>query len=33
VVPRGNAPKGGINGMEIVAVERLTEALEAFRDG
>jgi DNA repair protein RadA/Sms len=30
IVPRGNAPKSGIKGMEIVTVERLTEALEAL---
>ena len=30
IVPRGNAPKGGVKGMEVVAVERLTEALEAL---
>jgi len=27
IVPRGNAPKGGIEGMEITAVERLTDVL------
>jgi len=30
IVPRGNAPKGGIKGMEIIAVTRLTEALDAL---
>jgi DNA repair protein RadA/Sms len=30
IVPRGNAPKEGIGGMEIVTVERLAEALEAL---
>jgi DNA repair protein RadA/Sms len=30
IVPRGNAPKSGIKGMEIVTVGRLTEALEAL---
>ena len=29
IVPRGNAPKGGVEGMEVVAVGRLSEALEA----
>jgi DNA repair protein RadA/Sms len=32
IVPRGNVPKGGIPGMEIIAVERLVEALEALHD-
>jgi DNA repair protein RadA/Sms len=29
IVPRGNAPKQMIEGMEVVAVGRLAEALEA----
>lgn len=29
IVPRANAPKKGFKGMEIIAVERLREALEA----
>jgi DNA repair protein RadA/Sms len=29
IVPRGNAPKGAVDGMEVVAVGRLSEALEA----
>jgi DNA repair protein RadA/Sms len=30
IVPRGNAPKGGqYKGLEVIAVERLAEALEA----
>ncbi len=30
IVPKANAPKGGtVKGMEVIAVERLTEALEA----
>jgi DNA repair protein RadA/Sms len=31
IVPRGNAPKGGIDGMEIVAVERVEEAIARLR--
>ena len=27
IVPRGNAPKGDIEGMEVVAVSKLAEAL------
>ncbi len=30
IVPRANKPKGGIVGMEIIAVEKLSEALEAI---
>jgi DNA repair protein RadA/Sms len=30
IVPRGNAPKGGVEGMEVVSVTRLTEALDAL---
>ena len=30
IVPRGNAPKGGIKGMQIIAVSKLGEALEAL---
>jgi DNA repair protein RadA/Sms len=29
IVPKGNAPKGAVDGMEVVAVGRLSEALEA----
>ena len=32
IVPAANHPKGGIEGMEIVAVERLDEAVAACRD-
>ncbi len=31
IVPRANAPRKGIEGLEIGAVERLSEALEALR--
>lgn len=30
IVPKANAPKGGISGMEIVTVKNLAEALEAI---
>jgi DNA repair protein RadA/Sms len=30
IVPKANVPRGGIAGMEIIGVGRLTEALEAF---
>lgn len=30
IVPRGNAPKQSIDGLEVVAVERLAEALDAL---
>jgi len=30
IVPKGNAPKQGIPGMEIVAVANLSEALDAI---
>ena len=30
IVPRGNAPKGGVQGMEVISVTRLTEALDAL---
>ena len=30
IVPKGNVPKGGIDGMEIIAVEKLSQALEAL---
>ncbi len=30
IVPRGNAPKGEIKGMEVIAVAKLTEALAAL---
>jgi hypothetical protein len=29
-VPRGNAPKGGVKGVEVVAVSKLSEALSAL---
>ncbi len=31
LVPHGNVPKGGVVGMEVVAVRRLAEALDALR--
>jgi DNA repair protein RadA/Sms len=30
IVPRGNAPKGNITGMQVIAVSKLGEALEAL---
>jgi DNA repair protein RadA/Sms len=30
IVPRGNAPKGEIVGMQVIAVSKLSEALEAL---
>ena len=33
IVPKANAPKKPIPGLEVVAVERLQEALDAIRDG
>jgi DNA repair protein RadA/Sms len=30
IVPAANAPKAGINGMEIIPVKRLVEALSAL---
>ena len=30
IVPKGNAPKGVIKGMQVIAVSKLTEALEAL---
>ena len=30
IVPRGNMPKQPIEGMEVIAVQKLTEALEAI---
>ena len=30
IVPKGNAPKNGIPGMEVIAVSKLSEALEAL---
>jgi DNA repair protein RadA/Sms len=30
IVPRGNAPKGKIKGMEVIAVTKLEEALDAL---
>ncbi len=30
IVPQGNAPKAGINGMELLAVSKLSEALNAL---
>jgi DNA repair protein RadA/Sms len=29
IVPRGNAPKGEIKGMQVIAVSKLAEALAA----
>jgi len=29
-VPRGNAPKGEIKGMQVIAVAKLSEALDAL---
>ena len=31
IVPRANAPKRPIEGLEVVAVERIDEAIEATR--
>ncbi len=31
IIPKANAPKSAIKGMEIIAVQRLSEALEALR--
>jgi DNA repair protein RadA/Sms len=31
IIPKANAPKGGIKGMDIIAVQRLSEALDNFR--
>jgi DNA repair protein RadA/Sms len=31
LVPHGNVPKGGVEGMAVVAVRRLAEALDALR--
>jgi len=30
IVPRGNAPKQAVEGLEVIAVSRLSEALEAL---
>jgi DNA repair protein RadA/Sms len=30
IVPRGNAPKGEIKGMQVIAVAKLSEALDAL---
>jgi len=30
IVPKGNAPKGGVPGMEVIAVDKLSEALDAL---
>jgi len=32
IVPRANAPRKGIDGLEVVGVERLAEALDALRE-
>lgn len=32
IIPRANAPKGRIEGLELIAVDRLAEALDACRD-
>ena len=31
IVPRANAPKRPIEGLEVIAVERIDEAIEATR--
>jgi DNA repair protein RadA/Sms len=31
IVPRANVPRKAIDGLEVVGVERLSEALEALR--
>jgi DNA repair protein RadA/Sms len=33
IVPRANAPKGGIDGLEVVTVERIEEAVARLRQG
>ena len=33
IIPKANRPKGGIDGMEITAVERLSEAIAYWRNG
>ena len=30
IVPKGNAPKNAIPGMEVIAVDKLSEALDAL---
>jgi DNA repair protein RadA/Sms len=30
IVPKANVPKNGIPGMEVIAVEKLSEALDAL---
>lgn len=30
IVPRANVPKGGVKGMEIIGVVKLTDALDAI---
>jgi DNA repair protein RadA/Sms len=32
IVPKANKPRGGIAGMEVVAVEKLSDALEALQN-
>jgi DNA repair protein RadA/Sms len=32
IVPRANVPRKAIEGLEVVGVERLSEALDALRD-
>jgi len=32
IVPRGNAPKGRITGLDVIAVERVDEAVRLLRD-
>jgi DNA repair protein RadA/Sms len=31
IIPRANLPKQGIDGLEIIAVERVAEAVARFR--
>ncbi len=33
VIPKANRPKGGVEGMEIVAIERLSDAISWWRGG
>ncbi len=32
IIPRGNQPKAGIDGIEIVAVERVADAIRHLRE-
>ena len=31
IIPKANAPKGGIDGLEVIAVERVEEAVAKLR--